>query len=255
MKRSHDNRLSFGFISAGDEDNCDVQKILDRIVPPSGLLRGVRRFETDVSGLPVDWRWGPSGSHETPVSNHLTPRNNLEVGRIEFNRGGSLRSRKQSAIRDFACSWPESCAFRHGCWWRVCEENQIHCPVSKTAKRRHARTGHEGPEVEQTSSSTLSLTSALDRSGWLTPRPGKESWCPFYRRLGEPQGRSGRVQKISPPPGFDPRTVQPVASHNAEWAVPAHRGGWYFLQISFRISAHLLISCFNTAKHSKQWVA
>ena len=35
---------------------------------------------------------------------------------------------------------------------------------------------------------------------------------PLYRRLGGPQGRSGRVRKISPPPGFDPRTVQPVAS-------------------------------------------
>jgi hypothetical protein len=31
---------------------------------------------------------------------------------------------------------------------------------------------------------------------------------PLCRRLGGPQGRSGRVQKISPLPGFDPRTVQ-----------------------------------------------
>jgi hypothetical protein len=30
------------------------------------------------------------------------------------------------------------------------------------------------------------------------------------------QGRSGQVRKISPPPGFDPRTVQPVASHNTD---------------------------------------
>jgi hypothetical protein len=29
--------------------------------------------------------------------------------------------------------------------------------------------------------------------------------------LGGPQGRSGRVRNISPLPGFDPRTVQPVA--------------------------------------------
>ena len=36
---------------------------------------------------------------------------------------------------------------------------------------------------------------------------------PLYRRLGGPQDRSGRLRKISPPPGFDPRTVQPVASH------------------------------------------
>ena len=52
--------------------------------------------------------------------------------------------------------------------------------------------------------------------GWLTPRPGrftpKKSRYPLYRWLGGPQGRSGRLRKISPPPGFDPRTVQPVAS-------------------------------------------
>jgi len=40
----------------------------------------------------------------------------------------------------------------------------------------------------------------------------------LYRRLGEPQGRSGQVQKISPPPGFDPRTVQPVASRYTDYA-------------------------------------
>jgi len=34
---------------------------------------------------------------------------------------------------------------------------------------------------------------------------------PLYGRLGELQGRSGRVRKISSPPGFDPRTAQPVA--------------------------------------------
>jgi len=39
--------------------------------------------------------------------------------------------------------------------------------------------------------------------------PGKTRYS-FYRRLGGTQGRSGRVRKISPPPGFDPQTVQPV---------------------------------------------
>ena len=42
-------------------------------------------------------------------------------------------------------------------------------------------------------------------------RPRKTRY-PLYRRLGGPQGRSGQVRKISPPPGFVPRTVQPVAS-------------------------------------------
>jgi hypothetical protein len=35
---------------------------------------------------------------------------------------------------------------------------------------------------------------------------------PFYRRLGGLQGLYGRVRKISPILGFDPRTVQPVAT-------------------------------------------
>jgi hypothetical protein len=65
-------------------------------------------------------------------------------------------------------------------------------------------TGHEGPEGEKSYSSTLSLTLALDVGGWSTPRPGrftpgKETWY----SLGGPQGRSGRVRKISPPPHRD----------------------------------------------------
>ena len=28
--------------------------------------------------------------------------------------------------------------------------------------------------------------------------------------------------KFPPPPGFDPRTVQPVASRYTDWAIPAH---------------------------------
>ena len=79
------------------------------------------------------------------------------------------------------------------------------------------RTGHEGPEREYRYSSTLYLTSALDEGWWSTPRPGrfttgKERQYPLYRRLRGPQCQSGQVRKISPPPGFHPRTVEPVAS-------------------------------------------
>jgi len=42
----------------------------------------------------------------------------------------------------------------------------------------------------------------------------------WYRRLGGPQSRSGRVRKISLPPGFDPRTVQPVTSRYTVYAIP-----------------------------------
>ena len=63
--------------------------------------------------------------------------------------------------------------------------------------------------------------------GWLAPRPGrftpgKGTRYPLYRRLGTPQCRSGRVQKISSPRAFGPRTVQPVASRYTDWAIPTH---------------------------------
>jgi len=48
--------------------------------------------------------------------------------------------------------------------------------------------------------------------------PPEKTWYPVYRRLGGPQGRSGQVQKISSPPGFDPRTAQSVASRYADHA-------------------------------------
>ena len=85
----------------------------------------------------------------------------------------------------------------------------------------HPRTGHEGPEGKRYSP-TLSLTLALDVGVWSTPRlcrftPEKFRY-PLYRRLGGAQGRSGGVRKISPPPEFDPRTVQPVASRYTDRA-------------------------------------
>jgi hypothetical protein len=52
--------------------------------------------------------------------------------------------------------------------------------------------------------------------------PTGKTRYPLYRRLRGPQGRSGRVRKILPPPGFDPRTVQPVAIRYTDWAIPTH---------------------------------
>jgi hypothetical protein len=50
------------------------------------------------------------------------------------------------------------------------------------------------------------------------------TWYPLYRSQGRPQGRSGRVRKISLPLAFDPRTVQPVASRYTSYAIPAKIG-------------------------------
>jgi hypothetical protein len=75
-------------------------------------------------------------------------------------------------------------------------------------------------------SSTLSLTSALDGLGGQRHAPAssppQKTQYPLYMRMGGPQGRSGQVQRILPPPVFDPLTVQPVASHYTDYAIPTH---------------------------------
>ena len=57
---------------------------------------------------------------------------------------------------------------------------------------------------------------SVSRLGRSLP-PGKTGY-PLYRRVDGPQDRSGHVRKISPPPGFDPRIVQPVASRYTDYA-------------------------------------
>jgi hypothetical protein len=90
--------------------NIPIKFVSFRILPSPGLLRGVKWFKTDVSGLPIGhifkvqtvnhkpssctaWplKKRPISSPETSVSNHPTACNNPEHGRIQFNRGRSLR--------------------------------------------------------------------------------------------------------------------------------------------------------------------
>jgi len=68
------------------------------------------------------------------------------------------------------------------------------------------------------------MTTALEGGEGSASRPGRslppgKTRYPLYRRLGGPQGRSG---KSCPPPGFDPHTVQPVTSLYTDWAIPAN---------------------------------
>ena len=78
----------------------------------------------------------------------------------------------------------------------------------------------------------------------------------LYKRLGGHHARSGRVRKISPPPppGFDPWTVQPVASRYTDWAILAH---WQQEAQHQNILAHRgFIWCAPTAIHyQKQFTA
>jgi hypothetical protein len=73
---------------------------------------------------------------------------------------------------------------------------------------------NEGPEMEQRYTSTLSLTSALEWGGWSAPRPGRftpvKDPVSIVQKAGWAPGRVWTGAEISPLPGFDPRTVQPV---------------------------------------------
>ena len=61
-----------------------------------------------------------------------------------------------------------------------------------------------------------SMTAALEGGECSAARPGRtlppgKTRYPFYRRLGGPQGRSGRAENLVPT-GIPSRTVQPVVS-------------------------------------------
>jgi hypothetical protein len=65
----------------------------------------------------------------------------------------------------------------------------------------------------------------LNPGWWSTPHTGRFTHRerPDTHCVGEcvdPQGRSGRVRKISPPPGFDLRTVQRVAGSYTDHGPP-----------------------------------
>jgi len=108
---------------------------------------------------------------------------------------------------------------------RPCFTNivKVKCTLVQALRLYTGRTAHRGSR----GIALLVLEHGTRRSGWSAPRhgrfvpPGKTRY-PFYRRLGGSQGRSGQVRKISPPLGFDPRTVQPVAQLLYRLSYPSH---------------------------------
>jgi hypothetical protein len=94
-------------------------------------------------------------------------------------------------------------------------------------KGKYPRTVREDPGGEKRYSSTLSVTSMLDEGGWSVPRPdhftpGKETRYELYRRLVGPRAGLDECGKSRPPPEFDRRTVQPIASPYTDCAIPVH---------------------------------
>ena len=66
------------------------------------------------------------------------------------------------------------------------------------------------------------MTAALEGGEWSAARPGRtlppgKTRYPIYRRLGGPQGRSGRAENLVPT-AIRSRTLQPVVSRYTDWA-------------------------------------
>jgi len=53
--------------------------------------------------------------------------------------------------------------------------------------------------------------------------PGKRSGTHYTGGSVGPRVGRKRRGKSRPPPGFDPQTVQPVASRYTDWTIPAHK--------------------------------
>ena len=85
------------------------------------------------------------------------------------------------------------------------------------------------------------MTAALEGGEWSAARPGctlppGKTRYPFYRRLGRPQGWSGRAENLVPT-GIRSRTVQPIAQSLYRLSYQAHTP-WYSTQAIPRRSLH-----------------
>ena len=81
------------------------------------------------------------------------------------------------------------------------------------------------------------MTTALEGGEWSAARPGRtlppgKTQCPFYRRMGGPQGRSGRAENL-PPPHWDSIPDRPARSQSLyRLSYRAHILLRYLLQIT-----------------------
>ena len=90
------------------------------------------------------------------------------------------------------------------------------------------------------------MTAALEGFEGSASHPGRsllpgKTWYPFYRRLGGPQGRSGRAKNLVPT-GIRSRTVQPVVSRYSDWATrPTYLWGtsvYFYRSFPYTIISH-----------------
>jgi len=94
------------------------------------------------------------------------------------------------------------------------------------------------------------MTAVLEGGDWSAARPGRtlppgKTRYPFYRRLGGPQGRSGRAENLVPT-GIRSRTVQPVAQSLYRLSYPAHNTNTFiYIYIYISFNKNLCVSSPN----------
>jgi hypothetical protein len=126
------------------------------------------------------------------------------------------------------------------------KKGKVKCTLVQKLMLRTGRTAHRGSR-----GIALLFHDHGTRMGWgSASRPGRnlppgKTHYPLYRRLGGPLGRSGRARKISLPPGYDPRTIQPVASRYTDWATRP--------RINLKMNHNSLTICHSTLYSMYQW--
>jgi len=101
-------------------------------------------------------------------------------------------------------------------------KNVIYIYIYKKVKGTRYRSG----VAQRVGSYSSSMTAAIEGGEWSAACPGRtlppgKSRYPLYRRLGGPQGRSGRSENLVPT-GIRSQTVQPVAQSLYRLSYPAH---------------------------------
>jgi len=127
---------------------------------------------------------------------------------------------------------------------RQCKR-KVKCTLVQALRLCADRTAHRG----STDVALLFLDHSTRRGGGSTSRlcrsllSGKTR-CPLYRRLGGPQGRSGKVRKISPTPELR-SPDRPVRSQSlCRLRYPAHMRQYSLVEISGLVDV-----CYSTGRH------
>jgi hypothetical protein len=162
-----------------------------------------------------------SGETRKPSLPQLTDSINISTTHVE--RRTSSPGRNPHSLRNipsFGCVYP---AFDNFCLpptirGIVAKVLQSSAELPRKVKVKVKFTLEQATKAQRGSRgiALLFFNPGARRGGWSTPHPGRftpgKDRYPLYRRLGGPQGWSERVRKMSLPPGFDPWTVQLVAS-------------------------------------------